>query len=60
MLIARFIVLFAGLLVALGVAAYVITGNKRYLTFSWRVFLATLAAMIVFFAVLILERLLHI
>ena len=45
---------------ALGVAAYVITGNKRYLTFSWRVFLATLAAMIVFFAVLILERVLHI
>lgn len=58
MIVARVIVLFAGLLVALGVAAYILTGNKRYLTFSWRVFLATLAALVVFFAVLILERVL--
>ena len=58
MILARFIVMLAALIIALSVAAYVLTGNRRYARFAWRTFLATVAAMVVFFGVILLERLL--
>jgi uncharacterized membrane protein YdjX (TVP38/TMEM64 family) len=42
--------------VAGGVVAYALTKNPRYLEFSWRVFRYGLIVALMFFALLILER----
>ncbi len=57
MLIARWIFLLAGLGVCVAVALYVWTRNPLYLRLAKRIFTTALAAGIVFFAILVLERL---
>ena len=44
------------LLVGGGGAAYLLTGNPRYLRFSWRVFRYAAVLALLIFALLILER----
>ena len=44
------------LLVGGGVAAYLLTGNFRYVRFSWRVFRYAVMLALLVFALLILER----
>ncbi|MDR2451640.1 MAG: hypothetical protein LBE85_07720 [Candidatus Accumulibacter sp.] len=39
-----------------GVAAYVLTRNPKYLVFSWRLFRYAILVALLFFALLILER----
>ena len=39
-----------------GVAAYLLTQNPKYIQFSWRVFRYSLIVALLFFALLILER----
>ena len=39
-----------------GVAAYLLTRNPKYIQFSWRVFRYSLIVALLFFALLILER----
>ena len=57
MLIARWIFLLAGLGICVAVALYVWTGNPAYWRLARRVFAATLAAGVLFFVILVLERL---
>ncbi|MDR0379774.1 MAG: hypothetical protein LBI62_07535 [Candidatus Accumulibacter sp.] len=44
------------LMVGGGVAAYLLTGNNKYLRFSWRVFRYAVMVALLIFALLILER----
>jgi hypothetical protein len=44
------------LLIGGGVATYLLTGNRRYLGFSWRVFRYAVMVALLIFALLILER----
>ncbi|MDR1934077.1 MAG: hypothetical protein LBS49_00540 [Candidatus Accumulibacter sp.] len=44
------------LLVGGGVAAYLLTGNHKYVYFSWRVFRYAVMVALLVFALLILER----
>jgi hypothetical protein len=44
------------LMVGGGVAAYVLTRNPKYLVFSWRLFRYAILVALLFFALLILER----
>ncbi len=39
-----------------GVAAYLLTRNPKYIQFSWRLFRYSLIVALLFFALLILER----
>jgi hypothetical protein len=39
-----------------GVAAFLLTGNRAYLSFSWRVFRYAVMVALLVFALLILER----
>lgn len=57
MLVLRLLAVATILLVAGGVVAYFITGNRRYLRFSWRVFIVAAAIAVAAFALLALERL---
>ncbi len=57
MLIARWIFLVAGLGICVAVALYIWTRNPVYWRLARRIFAATLAAGVVFFAILVLERL---
>jgi hypothetical protein len=57
MLIARWLLLLAGLGICVSVALYIWTGNARYWHLARRLFTATAAAAILFFAILMLERL---
>jgi hypothetical protein len=42
--------------VVLCVAAFIVTGNRKYLGWSWLLFRLAIAAALLFFAVLLLER----
>jgi hypothetical protein len=53
----RLLAVLAVLLVAGSMAAYLLTGEKRYVRFSWGVFKVTVGAALVVFALLIAERL---
>ncbi|MDR3300637.1 MAG: hypothetical protein LBU43_11750 [Candidatus Accumulibacter sp.] len=44
------------LLVGGGLSAYLLTGNSRYVRFSWRVFRCAVMVALLVFALLILER----
>ena len=57
MLIARWLFLLAGLGICMSAAWYVWTRNPAYWRLARRIFFATLSAAIVFFVVLIIERL---
>lgn len=57
MVIARWIFLLAGLGVCVTIALYVWTRNPLYWRLAQRIFAAALAAGILFFAILVLERL---
>jgi hypothetical protein len=57
MLIARWLMLLAGLGICVSVALYLWTGNPGYWRLARRLLTATAAAAILFFAVLMLERL---
>lgn len=56
MLILRLVAVVTILLVAGGVVGYFITGNRRYLRFSWRVFVVAAAIALAAFALLAIER----
>lgn len=56
MLIARWLMLLAGLGVCVCVALYLWTGNPSYWRLARRIFTAAAGAALVFFAILILER----
>lgn len=43
--------------IGLGVALYLFTRNRRYLTFAWRVFQFAVVFLMVFMALYVLERL---
>ena|GEM_PF-280393 len=57
MLIARWIFLLAGLGVCVSIALYVWTRNPLYWRLARRIFAAAIAGGVLFFAVLVLERL---
>ena len=57
MLIARWALLLAGLGICVSVVLYILTGNAGYWRLARRLFAATAAAAILFFAILMLERL---
>lgn len=57
MLIARWIFLLAGLGVCVTIALYLWTGNAFYWRLAQRIFTAALAGGLLFFAILLLERL---
>ena len=57
MLIARWMFLIAGLVICVSVALYVWTRNPLYWKLAGRIFTAALGAGLIFFAILILERL---
>ena len=52
----RLLAVLTGLSVAVGVAAFLLTRNAKYLQFSWRLFRYALIVALVVFALLILER----
>lgn len=56
MLILRLLAVVVVLAVAGGVIAYLLTRNRKYLAFSWRVFRYSLIVALLVFALLILER----
>ena len=57
MLIARWLLLLAGLGICVSVALYIWTGNAGYWRLARRLFSVTATAAILFFAILMLERL---
>jgi hypothetical protein len=52
----RLLAILTLLMVGGGLAAYVLTRNPKYLFFSWRVFRYAVVVALLFFALLILER----
>ena len=56
MLLVRWVVLFLLMVSALLFAAFIATGETRYRVLGWKVLRVTMGAALVFFAVLILER----
>lgn len=56
MLILRLLAVVVLLAVAGGVLAYLLTGDKKYVRFSWRVFRYALLVALLVFALMILER----
>jgi hypothetical protein len=57
MLLVRWLVLFLLLVSALLFAAFIATGETRYRIWGWKLLRVTLGAALVFFTVLIMERL---
>jgi hypothetical protein len=53
----RLLAIFTVIVMAVLLAAYVISGDKKYLRWSLKTFLVASAAAIVFFAILIVQRL---
>ncbi len=58
MLVLRIVALLAVIGVGVAVMSWVFTGNRRYLKVAWRIFQFSLAAILVFLALLFFERLL--
>ncbi|MDR2112365.1 MAG: hypothetical protein LBQ62_04585 [Candidatus Accumulibacter sp.] len=56
MLLLRLLGILTLLLVGGGVAAYLLTGNPKYVRFSWRAFRYAVMLALLVFALLILER----
>jgi hypothetical protein len=57
MLIARWIILFLGLAACVAVALFLVTRKPMYWVLARRIFVTGIAAALVFFGVLLLERL---
>jgi hypothetical protein len=57
LVVLRFVATLAALAIAVSVGAGILTGNRHYFKFAWRVFLFALALAVGFFVVLLLERL---
>jgi hypothetical protein len=55
-LILRLLAVVVVLSVAGGVIAYLLSGKKQYLSFSWRVFRYSLIVALLVFALMVLER----
>lgn len=58
MLILRLVMVLAAIGVVLSVAAFFVKGDRRYLDLAWRIFRFGLIAVLVFFALIALERVL--
>lgn len=58
MLLLRIVAILAVIAIAGGFAAFVFTGDRRYLAFSWRVLRYSVVVGLIVFALLALERLL--
>lgn len=58
MLIARWLFLLAGLTICVATALFLVTRKPVYWRFAKRVFVAAIAAALIFFALLLAERLL--
>lgn len=56
MLILRLLAVLVVICVAGGVVAYLLTGDKKYVRFSWRIFRYALIVALLVFALMILER----
>lgn len=56
MLILRLLAVLVVIAVAGGVVAYLLTGDKKYVRFSWRVFRYALIVALLVFALMVLER----
>lgn len=56
MLIVRFVAVLVLLICAGALAAYLVTGQVRYRSFAWKTFKVLLAVLLVFLALLALER----
>ncbi|MDO8465113.1 MAG: hypothetical protein Q7S46_07665 [Gallionella sp.] len=56
MLILRFILVLAALLLVLSAAMYIFTRNRRYLTFAWQVLRVTVLLLSIFALLFVLER----
>lgn len=56
MLILRLLAVLVVIFVAGGVVAYLFTGDRKYVRFSWRVFRYALIVALLVFALMILER----
>lgn len=56
MWILRLLAVLVVVVVAGGLAAYVLTGDRRYLRFAWRAFRYALVVALLVFALLVLER----
>lgn len=56
MLILRLLAVIVVIAVAGGVFAYLLTQNRKYLRFSWRVFRYSLIVALLVFALMVLER----
>lgn len=56
MLIVRFVAVLVLLICAGALAAYLVTGQAHYRTFAWKTFKVLLAVLLVFLALLALER----
>ncbi len=56
MLILRLLAVIVVIAVAGGVVAYLLTQNRKYLRFSWRVFRYSLIVALLVFALMVLER----
>lgn len=52
----RLLAVLTAVVVAGGVVSYLLTGNSRLLQFAWRLFRYALVVALLFFALLILER----
>lgn len=52
----RLLAVLTAVVVAGGVVSYLLTGNSRHLQFAWRLFRYALVVALLFFALLILER----
>lgn len=52
----RLLAVLTAISVAGGVGAYLLTGNRKYLQFSWRLFRYSLIVALLVFALMILER----
>jgi len=55
-LILRLLAVIVVIAVAGGVVAYLLTQNRKYLRFSWRVFRYSLIVALLVFALMVLER----
>ena len=58
MLVLRIVALLAAISVGVCALAWALTGNRKYLRFAWRVLQFSLAASLLFLALLFFERLL--
>lgn len=57
MLVLRILALLAVIGIAVSALAWILSGDRRYLRFSWRIFQVVLALSLVFLSLLFFERL---